>query len=156
MDQDEPKGLAAELTRPVGFGISMVAATFLCAILAAAILIVSTLHWPVLREHGDWQLAIFAGSALLLGVIVFPAARRLDARAAARRRARGTPPKPTGVPTSSLVLGMLLFGAMGAGLLWVFVAGRSNNGLDGLGLAVFSLTIASVCAGLLWRRFRRR
>lgn len=156
MDQNEQQGIASELTKPLGFSIAMVAATFLCAIVAAAILIVSTLRWPVLGEHGGWQLAIFAGSALVLGVIAFPATRRLEARAAARRQARGKPPRSTGVPTSSLILGMLLFGGMGVALLWLFVAGNTNAGLEILGFAVFSLAVASACARLLWQRFRQR
>ena len=155
MDQDEPQGSESELFKPVGFSIWMVAATFLCVIVASAVGIASTLHWPVLKEHGGWQLAIFVASALLSGVAVFPAARKLEAREAARLRARAKKPV-SGVATSSLVFGILLFGCMGVLLVWFFLAGKANTGIKSLGFAIVALGIASACAHKLWRRIRRR
>jgi len=156
VDQDEPQGIESDLSKPLGFGIWTVAATFLCVIAASAIGIALTLHWPVLKDHGGWQLAIFAVSALALGVVVFPAARKLDAREAARRQARSRTSTPTGVPTSSLVLGLLLFGGVGVLLVWVLVAGKAEANMKSAGFALFALTVASACARMLWRRIRRR
>lgn len=155
MDQDEPQGIASELSKPVGFGTWALAATFLCVIVASAVVTASTLYWPLLKEHGGWQLAIFAASVLALGLFAFPAARRLDAREA-RRQARSKASGSGGVPTSSLVLGLLLFGGMGVFLVWSLVAGSAKASIKSVGFACFALAVASACARMLWRRLRGR
>lgn len=158
MEQDEPQDqdIASELTKPVGFSIWMVAATFACVVLASVVVIAATLYWQVLKEHGGWQLAIFVGSVLVLGPVVFSAARKLEAREMARRQARGESPTPTRPPTSSLVVGVLLFGGGGVFLLWSVWQGYGSDKLDALGAAILSLGIGIACARLAWSRIRRR
>lgn len=156
MNEDEPQDIATGLSRPVGFSIWMVAATFLCAILACAVAIVLTLHCPVLKEHGGWQLAVFAAVALVSGVVVFPAARKLEAREAARLQAQGKAPESAGAPTSSLVLGVLLFGGTGVFVLWPLLQGRMPDDPSALGAGIVSLVIGLACARMAWARMRGR
>src|SRR5690606_8972517 len=115
---------------------------------------VTSLLWPELEEHWGWkwQLALFAGSVLVLGPLVFSAARKLEAREMARRQARGEPPTQTRTPTSSLVLGAVFFGGGGVFLFWGVLRGYGSDKWEAVGAAATSLAIGITCARLAWSR----
>jgi len=155
MRHDQLRQVLADLYKSVPYRTSPFAIILLCAVSAGAIVIFSFLQWPALKDAGWWQLAIFAGSALVLAAIAFSVVRRFEAGAQARREARGEPPRMASTGLGVWLFAMLLFGGSGAFLMWSV---RTSDGIDfeKLGLALTSLGICVACAWPIWVRIHRR
>lgn len=154
MRHGQLRQILADLYKPVPYRTSPFAIILLCAVAAGAIVIFSILRWPALKDAGWWQLAIFAGSALVLAAIAFSLVHRFEARALARREARGQSPRMAGTGLGVWLFATLLFGGGGVFLLWSMLAGDDIE-RDRLGAALASLVIGSACARGAWARIRR-
>ncbi|MFC3716238.1 hypothetical protein ACFONC_08745 [Luteimonas soli] len=155
MRHDQPGQPLADLYKPVPYRTSPFAIILLCAVAAGAVVIFSNLRWPALKDAGWWQLAIFAGSALVLAAIAFPVVRRFEARALARREARGEPPRMARTGLGAWLFATLLFGGGGVFVMWSVLTSDDID-VEKLGVALASLGIGIACARPIWTRIRRR
>lgn len=155
MRHGQLRQILADLYKPVPYRTSPFAIVLLCAVAASAIVIFSILRWPALKDAGWWQLAIFAGSALVLAAIAFPIVRYFEARALARREARGQSPRMASTGLGVWLFATLLFGGGGGFVLWSMLAGGDIE-RGRLDAALASLAIGAACAWGAWARIRRR
>lgn len=156
----KPHGLKAalsELPKSAAYRTSPLVIIVLCAIAAAAINILAIMRWPALKDAAALlQFAIFAGSALALCGVAFFVIRRVEARAAERRKARGEPPKVATTALGTWIFATLLFGGSGVFVLWASLTGGDPIEGRALGAGLVGLTIGLACARMVWARIRQR